>query len=111
MTDSDLPEEITVQELARWRADGKELTLLDVRNGWELEICRFADGLAIPLSELPQRVAEVPRDRPLVVLCHHGARSERAVQWLQHVGVTNALNLAGGIDAWAREIDQSMGVY
>ncbi len=111
MSDSELPEEISVQELARWRTEGKAVTLLDVRQGWELDICRFADGLAIPLAELPQRVAEVPRDQPVVVLCHHGARSERAVQWLQHVGLTNAVNLAGGIDAWAREIDKSMGVY
>jgi rhodanese-related sulfurtransferase len=111
MDTADLPEEISVQTLAAWREAGRDVVLLDVRQGWELDICRFDDSLAIPLAELPERWAEVPRDRPVVVHCHHGARSERAVGWLRHMGVANATNLAGGIDAWAREIDPKMGVY
>ena len=103
--------EIDVRELVAWRSDGRSFALLDVREAWELEICRLDDVLAIPLQELPARLDEVPRDRPLVVLCHHGMRSERAVGWLHRMGVANAVNLAGGIDAWAREVDPTMGLY
>ena len=111
MDESKLPGEIDVQLLSRWRAEGRTLLLLDVREDWEREICRFDDALEIPLAQLPQRVGELPRDVPVVVLCHHGGRSARAVGWLQQAGVTNAINLDGGIDAWARIVDPSMGVY
>ncbi|HVJ51358.1 MAG TPA: rhodanese-like domain-containing protein [Aliidongia sp.] len=109
MTDS--PDAITVQELDGWRSAGRALTLLDVREPWELEICRFPEALSIPLQTLPGRIGEVPADRPVVVLCHHGMRSQQAVMWLRRNGVGNAVNLDGGIDAWAREIEPEMGVY
>lgn len=105
------PSEIDVRELAAWRREGRPHGILDVREPWELEICRIEGALAIPLQELPARLDEVPRDRPLVVICHHGARSERAVSWLHRMGAGNAVNLEGGIDAWAREVDPTMGVY
>ena len=108
---NDVPDAIDVQELHEWRRSGRELTLLDVREPWELEICQFPDALAIPLQTLPRRGAEIPTDRPVVVLCHHGMRSLQAVGWLRRNGVANAVNLTGGIDAWAREIEPKMGIY
>jgi rhodanese-related sulfurtransferase len=102
---------ISVQELRRWRDEDREFVLLDVREPWELELCRFADGIAIPLHTLPARVSELKCSGPLVVVCHHGIRSQQAVAWLRANGVAAAINLSGGIDAWAREIDPSMGVY
>lgn len=102
---------ITVQELRRWRDEGRDFVLLDVREPWELAICRFPDALAIPLNSLPERLAELGNTVPLVVVCHHGIRSLHAMRWLQANGVVAATNLSGGIDAWAREIDPSMGVY
>jgi rhodanese-related sulfurtransferase len=110
MTDS-LPLNIDVAEFDRWRRAGTELAVLDVREPWEVELCHIEGSLAIPLQQVPQRLAEIPTDRPVVVLCHHGGRSLQAVTWLRGRGVANAVNLAGGIDAWARQIDQSMGVY
>lgn len=108
---NDTEKSITVQELRRWQDEGRGFTLLDVREPWELEICRFPDALAIPLSTLPARVGELGTTVPLVVVCHHGIRSLHAVAWLQASGIAAATNLSGGIDAWAREIDPSMGVY
>ncbi len=102
---------ITVQELRRWRDENREFALLDVREPWELEICRFSDAHAIPLYDLTGRVSELKGSGPLVVICHHGIRSQQAVAWLRANGVVRAINLSGGLDAWAREIDPSMGVY
>jgi len=108
---SSAPFEITVDDAARRRNDGEALAFLDVREPWELEICCLPESLAIPLATLPGRLDALPRDNPLVVLCHHGMRSERAVQWLRANGFSNAINLAGGIDAWARRIDPAMRTY
>lgn len=104
------PFAIDAAELARWRAAGA-CRLLDVREAWELDICGFADALHIPLADLPARLEEAPTDAPLVVVCHHGARSARATAFLRARGVRRAVNLEGGIDAWARRVDPAMAVY
>lgn len=108
---NDQPDAVTVAELDRRRRAGEALTILDVREPWELDIARFPDALAIPLMTLPARVGEVPTDHPVVVVCHHGMRSHQAMSWLRQNGVANAINLDGGIDAWARQIEPTMGVY
>jgi rhodanese-related sulfurtransferase len=109
------PLEIPVGELAHRRAaappaDGG-LALLDVREPWEVEICRLPDSINIPLALLPDRLDALPRDGMLVVLCHHGMRSRQATHWLRANGRANAVNLGGGIDAWARVIDPAMRTY
>jgi rhodanese-related sulfurtransferase len=87
------------------------MTILDVREAWERELCAIDGSLPIPLGELPERLADVPGDRLVVVLCHHGNRSARAAAWLRSQGYANTTNLEGGIDQWARLIDSSMKVY
>jgi rhodanese-related sulfurtransferase len=108
---NDHPISVTVVELDRRRKAGEAIAILDVREPWELDLARFPDALAIPLMSLPARVGEVPTDRPVVVVCHHGMRSYKAMSWLRQNGVANAINLEGGIDAWARQIEPTMGVY
>jgi rhodanese-related sulfurtransferase len=103
--------DITVGELKRRLDQGEPLAILDVREPWEWDICRIPDSLFIPLNRLPGSLENLPKDSPLVVLCHHGVRSRMAVDWLQANGVKQVLNLAGGIDAWARQIDCQMKVY
>ena len=105
------PISVTVAELDRRRTAGEAITILDVREPWELEIAQFQGALAIPLATLPARFGEVPTDHPVVVVCHHGMRSYKAMSWLRQNGVANAINLDGGIDAWARLIEPTMGVY
>ena len=108
---SEAPLQIDVEELARWQQEHAPHTVVDVREPWEVEICRIAGSIDVPLGELPERLDEVPRDRPVIMLCHHGVRSLKATLWLRNQGLDQAINLAGGIDAWARRIDRAMPVY
>lgn len=95
---------------ARLDGDG-DVTVLDVREPWEVDICAIADSIAIPMGQVPGRLDELPADRPLVVLCHYGARSARVTAWLRQQGFDKAVNMAGGIAAWADRIDTTMGTY
>jgi rhodanese-related sulfurtransferase len=106
-----LPLQIEVGDLDRWKRDARALAILDVREPWERDICAFDGALNIPLAELPGRFGELPADRPVVVVCHHGMRSLHATQWLRAQGHDQACNLQGGIDAWASQIDASMKRY
>ena len=85
--------------------------VLDVREPWEIELGTLPGALTIPLGNLVARVAEVPRDRPVAVMCHHGGRSAQATAWLRQQGFERAMNVAGGIDAWSRAVDPSVPRY
>lgn len=110
------PIEISVDDLANWQQNAgqspsRSLTVLDVREEVEIRTAALAEFLHIPLMEVPMRLQELPKDHALVVLCHHGMRSAQAVGFLRERGYQNAINLRGGIDAWARQIDPSIGLY
>jgi rhodanese-related sulfurtransferase len=111
MNDPSLPPEIEVEELDRRRREGEKLAVLDVREDWEREIARLPDTIDIPLASVPKRAAELPHDGTLVVLCRSGKRSMQAAAWLRANGFDNAVNLAGGILAWASRIDPRMRKY
>jgi len=106
----ELPFQVGPDELARWRDEGREHTLLDVRTPMEIAICRLDGSTFIPLDELPERLGELDGDRTVVALCHHGLRSAAAVQFLRGQGL-RAVNLAGGIDAWSMHVDPSVPRY
>jgi adenylyltransferase/sulfurtransferase len=109
---SDAVRSLTVHELNGKLEAGEAVALLDVREPHEYEVCRLEGATLVPLRHVAARAGEIPRDRPVVVYCHFGGRSERAVQQLQaEFGFTNLYNLEGGIDAWAREIDEDMERY
>ena len=102
--------QISVKELKQ-RLDAEEsLLILDVREPHEYQIANLG-GKLIPLNDLPVRLAEVDRDREIVVQCRSGARSQRAAEYLQQAGFTRVSNLTGGILAWADEIDPTMPKY
>jgi len=101
---------MTVEELAARRRAGDEPLLLDVREPHELLICSIG-GLHIPMNQLPARRGELDPARELVVYCHTGVRSARAVAFLRQNGFGQARNLAGGILAWADRIDPRMPRY
>jgi rhodanese-related sulfurtransferase len=107
----DLPDIISVQDLAAWRRDGAPHAVLDVREPHELAICALDGAIHIPMSQVPVRMAEIPADRPLAVMCHHGGRSQAITVFLRRTGRANATNLAGGIDAWSRFIDPNVARY
>jgi len=102
---------LDVQELHAMQQADAPHTVLDVREDWEREICAFEGSLNISLTKLGESIPLLPTDRPIVVMCHHGIRSMHAVQWLRTQGFDNALNLDGGIDAWARQVDHRVAVY
>lgn len=109
MTDDD--EEMTAGELKASLAAGDSIWLLDVREGWEYSTSRLDGATLIPLGDLASRVDEVPRDANVVVYCHHGMRSARAVSMLRHGGWQRVRNLSGGIDRWSVEADRTTPRY
>ncbi len=102
---------ISVHELADMRRAGKRHAVLDVREARELDVWRLERALHIPMAEIPAQTDNLPTDQLLVVLCHHGARSHMVVEFLRSTGFDNAVNLDGGIDAWACDVGPSMPRY
>lgn len=105
------PLEMTPQALAALLLEHKSHAILDVREAWELDICALKDCLHIPLGDLARRIDELPRDCPIVVVCHTGRRSLLATQLLRQHGLVQAVNLEGGVEAWATDIDPEMQRY
>jgi rhodanese-related sulfurtransferase len=103
--------ELDVTEFALWQREGRPFTLLDVRQDVELSLASIPGALHIPMRELQGRVREIPRDRPVVVLCHAGERSARIARFLVTDGLQDVYNLEGGIDEYALKIDHSVGRY
>jgi adenylyltransferase/sulfurtransferase len=103
--------EMSVSELKKWMDEGRELTLLDVRNPPEWEICRIEGAKLIPMGEIQDRLGELDPAAVIVAHCHHGARSARVVNFLRQMGFSRAINLAGGIDAWSLEVDPKVPRY
>lgn len=103
--------EITPRELkSRLDRDAAALLLLDVRELWEAEQAQLPASLLIPLGSLPQRLQEIPKERELLIYCHHGMRSLVAAEFLAGHGYT-VMSLAGGIDLWSRDIDPAIPQY
>jgi rhodanese-related sulfurtransferase len=103
--------EMDVAELDRWKQQGKAFTLLDVRQATELAMASVAGALHIPMREVQARVREIPRDKPVIVMCHVGERSARIARFLVTDGFGEVYNLEGGIDDYALKIDHSVGRY
>jgi adenylyltransferase/sulfurtransferase len=103
--------EMTPVELKAKLEAGWKPWLLDVREAWEYSTARIEGANLIPLGDLAKRADEVPRDADVVVYCHHGMRSARAVSILQSAGWTRIHNLTGGIDRWSIEVDHRAPRY
>ena len=90
---------------------GEDFQLIDVREPHEYQICRIPQARLIPLGELPKRLHEIDRSRPIVVHCKTGGRSAKAADLLRRNGFTNVLNMTGGILAWSNKVDPSVPKY
>jgi adenylyltransferase/sulfurtransferase len=97
--------------LKRWLEDGRDFLLLDVRNPEEFRICRIEGSELVPLPYLPGEVDRLDPRRETVVLCHTGIRSDHACHFLRQIGFERVLNLRGGIEAWALEVDPELPRY
>lgn len=100
-------------ELKAWLDDAQRAAplLLDVRESWEFERCHIPGSQLVPMSSVPVRMAELDTGRETVVICHHGVRSYHVARYLEHYGFSRVINLTGGVDAWARDVDPAMPTY
>ncbi len=85
--------------------------LLDVREPWEFETAHIDGATLIPMRTINDRAAELDPAQETVVICHHGIRSRMVCRFLENQGFSNLINLSGGVDAWAREVDPQMPTY
>ncbi|MEB0140102.1 MULTISPECIES: rhodanese-like domain-containing protein [unclassified Undibacterium] len=104
---------ISAAELALWLTDSAKPAplLLDVREPWEHETCHIGGVLLIPMHDVPARFNELDADRPIVCVCHHGARSMQVANFLERQGFSQVINLSGGVHAWATQVDPQMPTY
>jgi adenylyltransferase/sulfurtransferase len=102
--------QMSVKELKRRRDGGEDVFVLDVREPFEYKIANIG-GTLIPQNDVPQRLAEIDRNREIVVQCRSGSRSQRIAEFLAQSGYAKVSNLAGGILAWADEIDPKVQKY
>jgi rhodanese-related sulfurtransferase len=103
--------EMTPREFAARAETDSAPVLLDVREAWELAIARVDEAVHIPMGEIPARIGELEKERDIVVLCHSGGRSGQVARYLEQQGYTRVWNLAGGIVAWADQLDPSLPRY
>ena len=101
------------RDLAAWRNDtAREApVLIDVREPWEYATCHIEGAQLMPLQTVPGRVEEIPADKDVVLICHHGNRSQRVAQWLEQAGYTRLFNLRGGVESWATDVEPTMPRY
>jgi rhodanese-related sulfurtransferase len=105
-------QQLTVHELKARLDQGKnDFMLIDVREPWEHGICELPSATAIPMRAIPARYMDLPKDTELVLMCHHGVRSQQVAYFLERQGFTRLANLVGGIAAWSREIDPALPTY
>jgi rhodanese-related sulfurtransferase len=96
----------------RWPdANRGDVQLLDVREPQELAMASITACIAIPMRQIPDRLAELDPDRPIVVMCHTGIRSRHVAAFLIANGYEQVFNLDGGIDAWSTDIDPNIPRY
>ena len=100
--------EVTPSELRRMQDAKEKFVLIDVREPYEVEACSIG-GASLPMSQLVDRINEVPKDVPVVVHCRSGSRSVAVIDALSsRYGYTNLINLKGGILAWKEAIDPTL---
>jgi sulfur-carrier protein adenylyltransferase/sulfurtransferase len=102
--------QMSVKDLKQRIDGGEDIFILDVREPYEYQIAQIG-GKLIPQNDVPQRLAEIPRDREIVVQCRSGARSQKIAEFLKQSGYQQVVNLAGGILAWSDEIDPKVQKY
>ena len=103
--------EINVHELNKLIELDKDTQILDIREDSEREHASIDGTIHIKLSTIANRYHEIDKNKNVFVMCHTGTRSQTVVKWLKSQGYNNAVNVLGGIDAWAALIDRSIRRY
>jgi rhodanese-related sulfurtransferase len=103
--------QLSATELKTKIDNHEPLFLLDVREPHEFKYAHIANSVLIPLNQIPQRCDELDKQQAIVVICHHGVRSQQAAYYLEQEGFSDISNLQGGIDAWSLFCDPSVQRY
>lgn len=85
--------------------------LLDIREQWEWDKCHFNTARLLPMGQIMANIDSLDKIEEVVIICHHGIRSMQVARYFEMLGFKNVINLKGGIDAWAKTIDDSMALY
>lgn len=101
---------MTAMQLATHLQDANPL-LIDVREPWEFDICHIEGSLNIPMGQIAQQLDKIETADEAVIICHHGIRSAQVIHYLQQQSIDQLINLDGGVDAWAREVDSGLAIY
>lgn len=106
-------QQLSPAQLSAWLDDESRPRplLLDCREPWEFDVCRIEGAKLIPMRTIPLRLQELEREQDVVCICHHGARSQQVAMFLKNQGFPKVHNLAGGVNAWALQVDPSMSRY
>jgi rhodanese-related sulfurtransferase len=106
-------QQLRVTDLASWLKDAgrPQPVLLDVREPWEFELGHLPGATPMPMNLVPLQHADLPSDRDIVVVCHHGMRSMQVAMFLERQGFSAIHNLTGGMDAWSCEVDPAVARY
>lgn len=104
---------ISVSELDKILSNKqKHIQLIDVREDYELDICKLENIIHIPLNDIPDNADKIQNDVDVIFICRSGVRSAKAIEWLEeNYPLENLYNLEGGMIAWINEIDASMAKY
>lgn len=105
-------QQITAPQLANYLAEANpKPVLLDVREPWEHQLCAIEGSLHIPMAHIPQSLDRLDPAQEIITICHHGMRSMQVANFLLRSGFTKVINLQGGINGWARQVDTTMATY
>lgn len=105
-------QQITANELAeRIKTNPQDTYLLDVREPHEFEHCHITGSQLIPMQTIPNHLESLPRDKTIITICHHGMRSQQVANFLVQQGINKVINLSGGVDAWALNVEPDMPRY
>ncbi|ORU91879.1 MAG: rhodanese [Cycloclasticus sp. symbiont of Poecilosclerida sp. M] len=102
---------ITAAELSQLKVSTDDVLLLDVREPHEFEYCHIEGSTHMPMQSVPNRLSELPKNKTIVAICHHGMRSQQVAQFLLQNGFSDIVNLTGGVNAWANDVDKNMPTY
>jgi len=100
-----------VTELDKLLKNGSSPTIIDVREEFELEISKIDSAMHIPMNQVPKRLEELNPDNEYVIMCRTGVRSSQICEFLANQNFKSIANLTGGINEWAKRVDDSLPVY
>ena len=105
----------TAKQFQEYLASEATPLLLDVREQWEFEYCSIEGSILIPMGQLAAQLdkleSEIGYEREIIMICHHGIRSRQMGYYMEQAGFRNIINLDGGVEQWAQDVDITMKRY